>query len=628
MVKKFQSIVSIIIACIITTVCFVGCKKQNVADEEKPYEMTDISLVENNVSEYCIVVSENATSYEMIASSELQLFFLEATDYELPIITDKGLKFNKNDKYLSVGRTKLLEESGVEVDYSKLDFDGFVIKTIGRTVIMCGGGEYGTQFAVYKFLEVNLGWKCYAEDEIVIPKASNLKLVSFDHTIIPDFIERKITYYNLVVDQLYARRLKLSSEGNFHVNGGHSYLLWLPLEQYYDVHKDWYSTDPHPQLCLSNMEMRAELIKQIEKKLIENKEARYIWIGQEDVWAWCKCEHCQPEIDIYGCGGQNVRFLNYISDEIMAWVEENMPERKDQIRFITYAYMDSLQAPVKVENGKKVPIDETVIARDNICFMVAALHDDYTYSITDARNKTLAVTIEEWSVVSNSVYMYMYSLNALNFLLPYYNFNAVEENYRAMAENPSVRFMFDQGQQRSDTSCFRELHAYVQSNLMWDTSLSTKDLVEEFITQYYGPCANEIMEFYESERNWMNYCFSGDEFKSKLATSVYATVDKVEFWPKLMVDSWNNLLNKALKTIEPLKETDNASYEKYYWRVKKQQISIIYMLLNFHSSYYTKEQLVSMVEEFDFLVKKFNFTYFSEGMTMNDYVESLRSKFL
>ena len=67
------------------------------------------------------------------------------------IVSDNGLTFNPQDKYISVGNTEILATSGVAVEQDKLTSDGYRIVTKGNTVIIAGPSDYGTLYGATLF---------------------------------------------------------------------------------------------------------------------------------------------------------------------------------------------------------------------------------------------------------------------------------------------------------------------------------------------------------------------------------------------------------------------------------------------------------------------------------------------
>ena len=124
---------------------------------------TDMPFVTNGSCDYTIVVPETRGAQINMAKNELVQFFAEATGITLPAVADS--EFTDNGKgYISLGETSLLAESGVTVDHKKLTEDGVRIVTEGKNIYLVGGGDYGTLYAVYDFLEIYFDFDVYYKD--------------------------------------------------------------------------------------------------------------------------------------------------------------------------------------------------------------------------------------------------------------------------------------------------------------------------------------------------------------------------------------------------------------------------------------------------------------------------------
>ena len=123
-------------------------QKVNVSDALKK---TDIDLVKNGQTEYVIVEPLNATNYEAYAVKELELYFESASGADVEIVKDTSVSYDQSKKYLSVGNTTLLAASGVAISEEELGTDGYKIVRQENTVIMAGGGGYGTLYSVYEY---------------------------------------------------------------------------------------------------------------------------------------------------------------------------------------------------------------------------------------------------------------------------------------------------------------------------------------------------------------------------------------------------------------------------------------------------------------------------------------------
>ena len=191
--KRLNKLTTFALA-LLTVFSATGCKfNQTPADDGNNSAIPDTvyDLVKSGQSDYKILLSNQATDTEKYASGELVSFFEQATGVTLPIVTD-ATDVDKNGKYLSIGDTKLFEESGMDVSVSELGDDGFKIQTYGNSVVMNGAQEGGKLYAVYDFMEEQIGFETYAADEIYVDTFSDRKLKDFAVTEVPDFAGRDV----------------------------------------------------------------------------------------------------------------------------------------------------------------------------------------------------------------------------------------------------------------------------------------------------------------------------------------------------------------------------------------------------------------------------------------------------
>lgn len=222
-------------------------------------------------------------------------------------------------KYFSVGRTSLLEGSGVKASYEELGRDGCRLVTKGDTVLMIGGKDKGTINAVYDFLQYTFDYECYAIDEIKIEKRNTAKLLAFDLTDIPSFTERS-TAYHVHNNATFALRMRAQNKLDGWAKWSHSEFNWISPDTYYDQHHDWYSSDKL-QLCITravgdlmsdeydHSNMRGTYVEGVKKYLINNPAATHMHLGIVDNRSYCKCESCRASDAKYGGqAGSRIRF--------------------------------------------------------------------------------------------------------------------------------------------------------------------------------------------------------------------------------------------------------------------------------------------------------------------------------
>lgn len=608
--KKFLLFVLCAIMCASCLLNSVGCNKQ-IEYKENTVQFTDIQLYLGGRSDYKIVIPENATDYELFAKDELVTFFEQATGYELQVVTDKNLTFSKNDCYISLGRTSLYEGSGVVADYSTLGRDGYKCVLKGKTLIICGGEGYGTVYGVYEFLEKTVNWHAYAPDEIVVDKAYRIYMPNFNSTEIPDFANRSGGYYVTYNNKIFSTRSRvLDGPYNrlFEKNGiwgswAHNSLGYLPIATYYNEHPEWYSEDK-TQLCLSNMEMRAEMFNKVKQNILEKSDSELFMIGQEDKNTFCTCSNCKAITKDIGESGLMMQFINDIARRVKEWQKTACPDRK--IMLGTFAYQKTQAPPVKQEDTGYVLIDNSVKAEDNVFVCIAPIYADWSVPIDDVEKNTVSRTmINGWQVVADNLMMWSYC-NNFDMNLEYFdNINVIATNYKIFRD-AGVMFFFDEsGGTSKQNFMFQTMMGYIHAELMWDCEQNVQDMIDSFMTAYYKEAAEpmqklfNLMRFYVTARK----IEMGKEDNLHYGTGIWRgdddkTLLNKNFWKKSVLDQMLGYVDEAIALVNQSGKTKEDK-ELLINRIKIESLTPRMYLLHNFSSDIDKIEYFNMLNEFE-----------------------------
>ncbi len=93
-----------------------------------------------------------------------------------------------------VGQTQRAEQNGVT--FSQLGEEEWIIKTVSNDIILTGGRYRGTLYAVYEFLEKQVGIRWYDIFTEIVPEKSDLTIPTLDIQASPAFSQR------FLVDQI------------------------------------------------------------------------------------------------------------------------------------------------------------------------------------------------------------------------------------------------------------------------------------------------------------------------------------------------------------------------------------------------------------------------------------------
>ena len=219
--------IGLLLACLFAFSAFVGCDKKSSGDSTSSdvnastecYDAmkgVDFSsqkkyVVQNGVSQYQIVIPNEYTAAERYAAEELTSFIEQAYNVKLQTIVDVNATPSENAKYISIGDTSILDWCNFGVDYSKLNVEGFFIKTKGDMIVMDGANQHGTLYAVYDFLEKFVGIRFLSPDCTYIPETNELYVHTLNIEESPYFEFRDVMGAGGYNDTSFATRKRISS---------------------------------------------------------------------------------------------------------------------------------------------------------------------------------------------------------------------------------------------------------------------------------------------------------------------------------------------------------------------------------------------------------------------------------
>lgn len=578
-------------------------------NETDPF--TNTSLVKDGKSDYMIVIPEDPSHDVLFASNELILFFKEATGITLTYKYDTDLVYDSNDKYLSIGDTTIYRNSNVDASYEELGLDGLKLVTEGNTVIMAGGSDSGAMYAMYEFLERTFKLEIYAGDEWYIDKnIENLYLKDFDVTEIPLFPRRSVGLFPYSISETFRNRMRQELYNEGWILWSHSHFKILPPEEYLTDHPDWYSED-QTQLCLTNDEMRQEFTRNVIELIKDNPDANYIMLGQEDTNTFCVTPENQAEIEKYKESGVMMRFINKVADDVQAYIDENEPER---IFFIgTFGYQKTQQPPVKLnDKGEYIPIDDSVIPRDNVMVMIAPIYAINNYNYYDESNEETKQIFEGWKAVAHGhMFTWIYNKIFAQYFIPFDNFSTLVQNYQILSDL-GVQFVYHQGNKETAAGGLQELMCYVEAKLMWNVNQNPDDLASEFIENYYKDAAPYFQEYYDLIR--FNYSMWEElyNFKAYNSSSKSLEIYSTKYWTRDYLDKLNELFVKMLDSIKIYESSNPDLYEKLMLRIKKEKLTVDYLYLNLYFDEFDYDEAKAMIDDFEYVCSKWYITVWRE----------------
>lgn len=572
-------------------------------------------LVKNGQTEYKVVIPKEAQMRIDEAILELNNLFYMATELSFEVITDEGLSHSKDNKYISIGLTGLLDECGIEPDFDVLGNSGFIIRTVDNTVFLSGaeGYGFGNIYAVYEFLAHTVNYEFFSPTEIRIEKnVRNLKLPIFDIVEVPDFEWRLAGYENASNNTQLANRYRQHRRGDNSfmstgLAGRNSHTLegWFKPELFPDHYK-WFSNETNHgdhahQLCYTahgdSEEYEAlidETVNYVRTAMTMHPQAALFNLGQADGGGWCSCTSCRAEFEKYGTHAAAViKWVNRVGEKVDQMIAQEFPGRKFTLSIFAYAHTEKAPA-YKDSQGKWHPIDNSVKLRENIAIMYAPIYSAAVLPVNDPRNETMVEVMDAWNACASILYTWFYDTSFNDYLHPYNSYNSMQSKYQAAKVKNSI-WIYNQSQYNQVTATgFNTLKMYLDSKLQWNVNLDYTALIDNFFENYFKDAAPAMRKYFEDLR----LRFAEIEQDPQYDFNMNYNTLNTKYWPKAMLDRWLGYIDEAYLSIEHYKTSDPELYIRLSDRINLESISIRYMLLELYKGRFDAEELYRQQVDF------------------------------
>jgi len=420
-----------------------------------------IVLVENQKSNYQIVIKEDAGELEKKAAHQLQEYIKKSTQAVLPIAT-----------MANAAKNSII----IETDSSDINNSGYIqFKTKEGNVYINGSDPKHTLYAVYEFIEQYLSCRFYAPGVEIIPEKTIIEIPhELNHTYSPPINTRTVHSNLFYENHDFADKHKVTYKAfpNYVEKARvHTFHRFVPAEIYFNKHPEYYALSNgerrSTQLCLSNPEV-FEIIKQkVSEYFIEQPEAKVISVSQDDNTQYCRCDKCAAIDKEEGSpSGSMIRFVNKIA--------KNFPEKT----ISTLAYQYTRKA------CKTIP-------DDNVLITLCSIECDRSAPIEE-KCKDFAEDLKAWKLLTSNIRIWDYTTQFTNFLAPFPNLHTLQPNIRFFVDN-NATWVFEQ-HSRNPSELF-ELRSYLMAKLLWKPHSNTDSLITDFTDGYYEEAGSKIKEY-------------------------------------------------------------------------------------------------------------------------------------
>lgn len=637
--RKIHIEVLVCLLAVVMAFSFASCKITSEGEGK-------MVLFENGVSQYVVVYPDQATAAEKNAAENIVDYVYKTSGVKLPLRQSRFVSYDNNVTIISVGQTEAFTKSRLTVDTDRLNGDGFIIKQVGKSLFISGATDRGTLYGAYEFIERFLNVRFLTYDYEYIPEVKNCVLENVDIEEIPDFRYRNFMIGGYNNNKDFLSKMRFVNEyhtvgeqygGNIgwyrtkDVEANHNSLAYVPIE-YAQKYPQFFSFDNGVpvEICqtygitddgeiddtvdVSPIKLALESLKKFVSQSDENTE--YFMFSQQDTQKCCSCERCVKQAEKYTRGGINVRFVNILAREIQKWADQELGGRK--IKIVTFAYQYSEEAPVKITaDGKYAPIDETVVAEDNVYIRMATYFCNNYYALENTEQIAKYRTLySSWRTVAKHFMAWDYHIDYYN----YFNYYPTMQTWKRNLElykNVGVEYLLMQSAQNEKVGWQANLEAYVAAKLMWNIDADIDALVDEFITCYYGIAKDYVKQYKTAYDLYYRALF--DRF-SEYTLKLGSDRSNAKYYDIEFLRSQEGLMNTAIDYVL----SSDCSVEEKTELVKKLKIARApakFMIMYNYNSYYFDDQsgYKLYVDETLSELSSLGFTRYSEGSLLNQF---------
>lgn len=425
---------------------------------------TPVRIVHNGVSSYEIVIPSEADSVIQHAAEELRFYVLQSSGADIPVTTEET--HDPDQKSIMVGFNPSATAPTTHTTGYKLEGDDLYIY---------GGNSKSTLYAVYRFLERELGCMWLSPDAELIPEAKQIRIeAGSSYSYTPEIETRTVHSRLFYENHGFADKLGVTYEafpGYAPGYGVHTFHRFMPEAAFYDAHPEYYALRGGrrltTQLCLSNEDVLQIVIDSVRAIFDRHPELDIISVSQDDNTQYCQCEHCAAIDEEEGSpSGSMIRFVNAVA--------EQFPQK--MISTLAYQYT---RKPCQT------------LPASNVLITLCSIECDRSKAIEEGC-ADFANDLKGWKLLTENIRIWDYTTQFTNFLAPFPNMHTLSPNIHLFRDS-HAKWIFEQhSHQPSELFVLR---SYLTAQLLWNPDQNPDLLMQGFCEAYYQEAAPFILEY-------------------------------------------------------------------------------------------------------------------------------------
>lgn len=275
--------------------------------------------------------------------------------------------------------------------------------------------------------------------------------------------------------------------------GHHSFRFWLPPENHFDEHPEWYALldgkrSTAGQLCAMNPEVPAAIAQRIAAFHRENPGVARVALWPNDGWGWCQCEACQamdPPRPSLLYPQEPVRTNLYAT--LVNRVAQELADSCPGLRLSALAYVNYVEPP----SITLQPNVDLCFAPFQHCF----LHPLGTQDCARP-NAAYARLLQGWrEKVQGEVYLFGYWMLIDMCSLPVRPTRELVPDLQWLAREGCGGFMMEF---RPEEWGVYGWIGHLIAHLAWEPNMDVAAWLREYLAHLYGPAAGEMEQYLEA----------------------------------------------------------------------------------------------------------------------------------
>lgn len=577
----------------------------------------EFSFASNGKEQCVIAMPDEPVGFEKDAVEDLRTYLGKMTGAKFQVFPESKVPANKSVIY--VGQTEFAKKQ--KINFNKLNPEEWIIRTVGKNLILSGGKPIGSVYAVWQLLN-SFGCYTLTWDQDAVPTykvlkkdiANEQKKPSFSgrmiysrtpsilrHSGAPKHILNKFVNWKHR-NGINGRHNPVDNQWTYsahyisHVPSSHSLSLYVSPKlfkehpEYFSMNEAGKRTPPRRanyggSVCMSNPKV-AEITLDSLRKMIKKDRANLPkdrWpsvydISELDGMVYiCKCTECKVITEEEGGNsGLLLRYINSVAREI----KKEYPD----IFIRTFCYGYNTGTP-----PKKVRPESNVLIQLCDKFSIS----DPFHPLSHPMNIKRKEYFEGWRKIAKRIMVWDYWTVGAN-PHPCTVFNAMPEDLKYFHSLNVTDMFLEASRNTYSPQSFIDLSYFVASQLMLNIEQDPEKLADIYLKYYFGPAEPQMRKLFNDIRQGVS------QQKNIQASRA------LNHWTYLTPDFMSKRYVELKKLAESLPKGNI-----YRQRVNAERMPFIWYVISNRESYreafmkYAKTNVDDLVEEWRTLVDEY-----------------------